>query len=80
MGALITSVKEGSPAAKAGLRRGDVIIELDGKKILDPGELPRMVAFGKIGKTITIKILRKSKTRELKAVIELRPEQRQQKS
>ena len=80
VGALITSVKEESPAAKAGLRRGDVIIELDGKKILDPGELPRMVAFGKIGKTITIKILRKSKTRELKAVIELRPEQRQQKS
>jgi hypothetical protein len=34
--------------------RGDVIVELDGKKILDPAELPRMVAFGHIGKIVTL--------------------------
>lgn len=76
IGALITAVVKGSPAAKAGLRRGDVIMELDGKKVLDPSELPRMVAFGKIGKAVTLKILRQSKSLEIKAVIALRPEQK----
>jgi len=75
VGALITGVGKGSPAEKAGLKRGDVIMELDGRKVLDPSELPRMVAFGHIGKTITIKILRQSKPMELKARVELRPEQ-----
>jgi serine protease Do len=75
IGALVNSVEKGSPAAKAGLKRGDVIIELDGKKILVPAELPRMVAFGHIGKTVKLKVVRQSKTLELMAVIELRPEQ-----
>jgi serine protease Do len=76
-GALVTSVAKGSPADKAGVKRGDVIIELDGKKVLEPGELPRMVAFGKIGKTVTLKLLRQTQPLEIKAVIEPRPEQEQ---
>ncbi len=75
-GALVNSVVKGSPAEKAGLKRGDVIIELDGKKILDPSELPRMVAFGHIGKTVTLKILRQSKSMEIKAVVEMKPEKK----
>lgn len=74
IGALVNSVEKGSPAAKADLRRGDVIIELDGKKILAPSELPRMVAFGHIGKTVRLKVIRQSQSLEIKAVIELRPE------
>ena len=52
VGAIINGITKNSPADKAGLKRGDVIMELDGKKILDPSELPRMVAFGHIGKTV----------------------------
>ncbi len=74
IGALVNGVVKGSPAEKADLRRGDVIVELDGKKILDPAELPRMVAFGHIGKAVTLKVLRQGKPVELKAVIEMRPE------
>jgi serine protease Do len=74
LGAIIKSVTKGSPAAKAGLTRGDVIVELDGRKILDPAELPRMVAFGHIGKTVAFKVLRQGKAVEIKAVIEQRPE------
>ena len=74
MGALISSVEKNGPAAKAGLKRGDVIVELDGKKILIPAELPRMVAFGHIGKTVKLKVIRQGKTMEIKTVIELRPE------
>ncbi len=74
IGALVNGVEKGGPAAKAGLKRGDVIVELDGKKILVATELPRMVAFGHIGKTVILKVLRQSKPLEIKAVIELRPE------
>jgi len=74
IGALVTGVVKGGPAAKAGLQRGDVIVELDGKRILDPAELPRMVAFGHIGKTVTLKIIRKGRTEMISAVIELKPD------
>jgi serine protease Do len=77
IGALINGITKGSPADKAGLRRGDVIVELDGKKILDPSELPRMVAFGHIGKTVILNVMRKGAPLEIKAVVELRPEQKQ---
>jgi serine protease Do len=78
IGALINGITKGSPADKVGLRRGDVIVELDGKKILDASELPRMVAFGHIGKTVTLKVMRKGTPVEIKAVVELKPEPKQQ--
>ncbi len=74
LGAIVRSVAKEGPADKAGLLRGDVIIELDGRKILDPAELPRMIAFGHIGKTVTFKVSRQGKTIEIKAVVEMRPE------
>jgi serine protease Do len=74
IGAIVRAVTKGGPADKAGLLRGDVIIELDGKKILSPAELPRMIAFGHIGKTVTFKVGRQGKTIEVKVVVEKRPE------
>jgi serine protease Do len=74
VGVLVTSVAKGGPADKAHLKRGDVILELDGKKIFDPSELPRMVAFGHIGKTVVLKVFRQDRSLEIKAVIESRPE------
>ncbi len=74
VGAVINGIAPGSPADKTGLKRGDVIVELDGKKILDPAELPRMVAFGHIGKTVTLKVMRQGKPMEVKALIETKPE------
>ncbi len=73
-GALVNGVEKGGPAEKAGLQRSDVIIELDGKKVLDPSELPRIVAFGHIGKAVTLKVIRKGKPMEISAMIELKPE------
>lgn len=74
IGALVTSVMKGGPADKAHLTRGDVILEIDGKKVLDPSELPRMVAFGHIGKTVVLKVFRQGGSLEIKTVIEARPE------
>jgi serine protease Do len=74
VGAIVNGITKGSPAEKAGLQRGDVIVSLDGKKILDPAELPRMVAFGHINKTVTLSVIRQGKPLEIKTVVELRPE------
>ncbi len=76
IGALVTSVIKGGPADKADLKRGDVIVELDGKKVLDPSELPRMVAFGHIGKTVVLKVFRQSAFLKIKIVVEAKPEQK----
>jgi len=73
-GAIVTSVIKNSPAEKIKLQRGDVIVELDGKKVLDPSELPRMVAFGHIGKTVALKVIRQGKLMIMNPVIDLKPE------
>jgi serine protease Do len=74
IGALVTGVVHGGPAEKAGLQRGDVIIALDGKKVLDPAELPRMVAFGHVGKTVMLKVIRQNRSMDISAVIEIKPD------
>jgi len=60
-GALIGDVIENSPAEKAGLQRGDVIIEYDGKKIDEPVQLRNMVANTPPGEKVEIKIIRNNK-------------------
>lgn len=68
-GVLIGDVLEDSPAEKAGLKRGDVIIEIDGKEFSDPSALRNAVASIPPGKEINIKILRDAKQMNLKATI-----------
>ena len=57
-GALIASVGEKSPADKAGIKAGDIILEFDGKKIDTMRTLPRVVANTKVGKNVKIQIWR----------------------
>jgi S1-C subfamily serine protease len=66
----------GGPGDKADLQRGDVIVEIDGKKVPDPSELPRMAAIGHIGKTVVLKIFRQGKPLETSVVVEARPEKK----
>ena len=60
-GALVASVGENSPAAKAGLKSGDIILEFDGKKIETMRALPKVVANTKVGKSVVLKIWRDKK-------------------
>jgi len=46
-GALVGDVVKGSPADKVGIKRGDVIVEFDGKKIKNVEDLPKLVALVK---------------------------------
>ena len=57
-GALVASVSKESPAAKAGIKNGDIILEFDGKKIDTMRTLPKLVAQTEVGKRVTVKIWR----------------------
>ena len=60
-GALVASVSEKSPADKAGIKAGDIILEFDGKKITAMRKLPKAVAGTKVGKRVELKIWRNKK-------------------
>ncbi len=60
-GALIAGVEKGSPADKAGLKRGDLIVELAGKKVTDSTGLRNMVSATAPGTKIECKIIREGK-------------------
>src|SRR5262245_48287535 len=57
-GALVASVAPGSPAMKAGVKSGDVIVEYDGHRIARSDELPRVVAETPIGKDVPLVVVR----------------------
>ena len=60
-GALVASVAENSPSAKAGVKAGDIILEFDGEKINEMKELPIIVARTAVGKKVKVKIWRNKK-------------------
>ena len=60
-GALVASVGEKSPADKAGVKAGDIILEFDGKKIDTMRTLPKVVANTQVGKNVKLKIWRNKK-------------------
>lgn len=68
-GALVSDVAKGSPAHRAGIVRGDIILEFNGKKVRDVATLRNMVAQSKVGSQVEIKVLRRDREITLKANI-----------
>ena len=60
-GALVASISENSPANKAGIKAGDIILEFDGKRVDTMRTLPKLVAQSKVGKRVKLKIWRNQK-------------------
>jgi len=68
-GALVGSVEPGSPAEKAGIQTGDVILSIDGEAISRIGDLPSRVAARKPGERATLALWRNGKERAVEITI-----------
>jgi serine protease Do len=60
-GALVSGVMKGSPADKAGIKQGDVILQYNGKVVEDTGHLRNMVSQTPIGTTVKVRLFREKK-------------------
>ncbi len=68
-GALVSDVVENSPAEKAGITRGDVIIEYNGKRVDEPYKLRNTVVNTPPGELIELKVIRDSRTEIIQVII-----------
>jgi len=68
-GALITEVRPGGPADKAGLQAGDIVVALDGEAIVDSADLPPMIGASTPGTEHLLSVLREGKVVEIKAMV-----------
>ena len=57
-GILVSSVEDGSPAGKAGIRVGDIIVSVDGKDVKSSGDLRRGLREKKDGDTVRVEVMR----------------------
>jgi S1-C subfamily serine protease len=69
-GVVVISVAENSPARRAGLREGDVIIELDAKSVAGVDDLHRLLTDARVGVSSTLTVVRWTEKLELKIVPE----------
>lgn len=69
-GSRIVSVDANSPAERAGLRGGDVVVEFDGEPIEDDLHLARLIAIADVSRASNVKFLRGGKLRETTARLE----------
>ncbi len=72
-GVLISEVAENSPAKKAGLKSGDIILEMNGHKVYDIGELRNKIALTPPGTKVHFLILREDKKKKVTVTIEEKP-------
>ncbi|MGH9709672.1 MAG: DegQ family serine endoprotease [Candidatus Acidiferrales bacterium] len=73
-GALVGDVTQGSPADKAGLKRGDIILGLDGQSINSYGDLTARIASTAPGTSVQLKVFRDGKTFEVPVTLGQLPE------
>jgi len=74
-GALVRSVEPGSPADRAGVEAGDIIVRFEGRQIERATDLPRMVGNTKPGSRANMTVFRRGANRDLQVqVAELQPE------
>ena len=77
-GALVSTVYEGTPADRAGIKRGDVILELNQTPVRDGTHLAHIVAAAEVGKEVEVKISRRGREKLLKITLGKRPSREEQ--
>jgi serine protease Do len=68
-GALVQSVEEGTPASKGGIRKGDIILEVEGQDIEDYRQLTHKIAAYPPGKTVSLQVFREGKKQDLRVTL-----------
>ena len=68
-GALVSSVAKGSPAERAGVERGDVIVSLDGQSVNDGNALRNRIASTKPGATVALGLLRDGQEKTVRVTL-----------
>jgi serine protease Do len=79
-GVLVSDVTSGSPAEKAGIKRGDVITRVDGQQPKDASQLRRMVAEAGRGKQVALEVLRDGTPRKLQVKLGEQPSEQEPRS
>lgn len=74
-GALVGDVETGSPAEKAGIRRGDVITRFDGTRIKNSAQLRNLAAKSQPGNKVNVTVIRDGREQEFAMTLAERPEQ-----
>ncbi len=65
-GALVAQVTPGSPAERAGLSKGDIILEVNGRPVTDSAQLRMQISLMQPGSTVAVKVLREGAQREFR--------------
>lgn len=74
-GLAVTEVVPGSAGDKAGLQQGDIIIALNGSAVKSGGSFKNEIALMEPGQEITLKVIRKNETKEIKLTLDKAPEE-----
>lgn len=72
-GALVNEASQGSPAEKAGIHKGDVIVQFGGEEVLDPGQLKYLVGQSPADAKVKVGIVRDGKKKDIEVKLEEQP-------
>jgi putative serine protease PepD len=72
-GVLVGGLPTGSPAARDGLRIGDVVTEIDGQKLKSPTDLPAIINGREPRTTVTLTVLRDNERKKVRVTLGVRP-------
>jgi S1-C subfamily serine protease len=64
-GVLVMRVVPNTPAEEAGIRKGDVIVQIDGEAVTEPEQLQNLVENSKIGQILQLKVRRGALVKEV---------------
>ena len=72
-GLIVADIENNGPAALAGIHKGDIIVEVEGKKVASGGDLQKMIRAKKVGDKLTLAALRDKKLRQFTLTIQEMP-------